>query len=201
MKKIVLCFIYIFIALFGYTYNCFSFNNSRAVFTASENKSIIENFIIIPLDLTASTKPRLDNNGEACALIKVRYAAKGVSFEGNIVGSCENKKGEYYVYMTSGSKRLVVKSLDFYPLDIDISAYFPKGLDGKKTYLLTIVGEKEKRQNLLIDYSPNFATVLVDNQLVNGTKGNVKLLLPVGAHEFIIAADGYYSENGTINLP
>ena len=37
-------------------------------------------------DLSASTNLRKDNNGEACALIKVMFPKAGAAFEGNLVG-------------------------------------------------------------------------------------------------------------------
>jgi hypothetical protein len=55
-------------------------------------------------DLSASTYERKDLNGQACALVKVQLAAYGAKFEGNVIGEVAYKTGEYWVYMTEGSR-------------------------------------------------------------------------------------------------
>ena len=44
------------------------------------------------------------------------------------------------------------------------------------------------------------AMVLVDNKLVKGSNGVAKTSLPIGQHSYIIACDGYESEEGTVKL-
>ena len=55
-------------------------------------------------------------------------------------------------------------------------------------------------QTLPIKYSPSSAMVLVDNKLVKGSNGVAKTRMPIGQHSFVVACDGYESEEGTVKL-
>ena len=74
-------------------------------------------------DLSASTYERKDLNGQACALVKVQLAAYGAKFEGNVIGDVAYKTGEYWVYMTEGSRELRIKHPNYLPLHITFSDY------------------------------------------------------------------------------
>ena len=41
---------------------------------------------VAPMDLSASTQPRNDLNGNPCALVKVQLATAGAAFEGSVIG-------------------------------------------------------------------------------------------------------------------
>lgn len=99
---------------------------------------IVKSFVEKPTDLSASTNVRNDINGTPCALVKVQIALQGVLFYGNIIGDVENKTNEYWVYMTTGSKRLQVKHEKYLPLDIEFSEYGIDKLGGKESYVLRI---------------------------------------------------------------
>lgn len=88
-------------------------------------------------DITASTNKRLDNNGKACALIKVVLPIQGASFEGNIIDNVINNGGEYWVYLTAGSKFLKIKHPEKIPLLINIEKY-GLSLEGSHTYELVV---------------------------------------------------------------
>ena len=75
------------------------------------------------MDLTASRYKRLDRNGVACALVKVQVPLEGVVFEGNVMGNVENKAGEYWVYITAGTKFFRIKHKSVTPLDVVLSDY------------------------------------------------------------------------------
>ena len=74
---------------------------------------------VAPMDLSASTQPWNDRNGNACALVKVQLATPGARFEGNVIGDVEFKTGEYWVYMSEGSYMLNVKHASFLPLFVN----------------------------------------------------------------------------------
>lgn len=168
---------------------------------APAQKLVIEGFKCSNGDLTASVNLRKDLNGDDCALVKVQLAAVGAKFEGNIVDPVLNKTDEYWVYLTRGSKQLVVKHPNYLPVNIEFSKYGINGLTAKTTYVLTLVKSApvEKTQKLTIHYTPSNATVLVDSKFVNGN-GLITLDLPLGAHNYVIAADGYSTSEGDIKL-
>ena len=175
-----------------------------AISSAIAQKLIVESFKLVPSDLTAQTQPRKDLNNRNCALIKVGLGLKGVQFEGNIIGNVENKTGEYWVYMPQGNSMLKVKHADYAPLMVSFADYGINRLESNRTYLLSLLGSGQQQaqqyQTLTIKYTPSSATVLVDNKIVKGLKGVAQTTLPIGQHSYVIACEGYDSEEGIIKL-
>lgn len=100
------------------------------------DKLVIDKLLYSTSDISGSTKPRLDANGKACALLKVSSPDKLI-FEGNVVGDVANKNGEYWVYLTEGSYLLTIKAEGKDPLKLNFRDYNLKGAVSKATYLLT----------------------------------------------------------------
>jgi len=105
---------------------------------AFSQKLTIESFELASSDLSASTNERLDLNEKPCALVKVRLTAAGITFDGNIIGSVDYKTGEYWVYMTEGSKNLKVMHNSLLPLELEFSDYNVTALLSRHTYVLTL---------------------------------------------------------------
>ena len=118
-------------------------------------------------DLSASQYRRKDLSGEACALVKVQLATADVGFEGNVIRPVEYKGGEYWVYMSKGSRELrikhMAKSPSFVPCHVSFSDYGIRNLESLTTYNLTLLlpqGTATKQtQKLTINYSPADAMV------------------------------------------
>ena len=166
-------------------------------------KLTVEKMEVAPMDLSASTQPRNDRNGNPCALVKVQLATQGASFEGSVIGDTEFKKGEYWVYMSAGSYMLNIKNSSFLPLFVNFRDYDIKRVEGKTTYVLTLLMPQglvpEQKQKLIINYTPKDAMVLIDSKPYTG-KGHVEEELPIGDHNYVIAATGYITAEGTIKL-
>jgi hypothetical protein len=109
----------------------------NANITYGQSFSIIS-FSNTASDLSAQTEPREDFNGVKCGLIKVRCVLDGVSFKGNVIGNVEHIDGEYWVYMSSGSKKLSIHHAKLLPLDIDFESIFNETIQPATTYLLTL---------------------------------------------------------------
>lgn len=60
-------------------------------------------------DILSADKQRQDANGMPCAVLRIILPEDKASFEGNIVGPSEYKNGEYWVYVSSGTKRVRIK--------------------------------------------------------------------------------------------
>lgn len=151
-------------------------------------------------DLSASTYERKDLNGTACALVKVLLPYPNVKFEGNIIPPVEYKTGEYWVYMSSGSQELRIKHPQAQPLHVIFSNYAINKVESKSTYNLSIqMPTILQTQKLTINYTPVTAMILVDSKLYKGN-GRVEVTLPVGSHNYIIAAEGYSTAEGSIKL-
>ena len=175
-----------------------------AISTVFAQKLTVESFKLAGSDLTAQTQPRKDLNDRNCALIKVGIGLQGVQFEGGIMGNVENKTGEYWVYMPQGNRQLKVKHANYAPVMVTFDDYGVEKLESNRTYELIITAsgstQVAQKQRLTIRYSPSSATVLVDNKMVKGTNGVAQTTLPVGQHSYIVACDGYESEEGTVKL-
>lgn len=170
--------------------------------TAGAQELTVKSLEVAPMDLSASTQPRNDLNGNPCALVKVQLAAGGASFEGNIIGDVAYSKGEYWVYMSAGSYMLNIKHGSFVPLFVNFRDYDIKKVEGKTTYVLTLLMPSnivEKKQKLIINYSPASAIVLVDSKTYQ-SDGHIEVELPVGSHDYQIAAVGYVTAEGSIKL-
>lgn len=102
-------------------------------------KLTVESFALAAADLSAATEQRLDLNEQPCALVKVQLAVRGAIFDGNCIGKTPFKAGEYWVYMTQGSQRLKVMHPNFLPLSVEFDDYGVPSLEGKHTYVLTLL--------------------------------------------------------------
>lgn len=166
-------------------------------------KLAVEKMEMMPMDLSASTQPRLDKNGNPCALVKVQLATSGASFEGNVIGDAVFRKGEYWVYMSAGSYILNIKHSSFLPLFVNFRDYDIKRVEGKTTYVLTLLMPQglvpEQTQKLTINYSPANAMVIIDSTPHQGN-GHLEVELPVGSHNYQIVAVGYASAEGSVKL-
>ena len=98
----------------------------------------VKRFEVATFDISASTEQRLDLNGDACALLKVQFPVEDIKFEGNVVGPCEFRSGEYWVYLTTGSRQLVVKHNRLMPTSIRFADHGVTSLEGKVTYIMQL---------------------------------------------------------------
>ena len=63
----------------------------------SAQELTVKSFNLAENDISAQTQPRKDLNDKNCALVKVGLGLQGAKFEGSIVGTVENRIGEYWV--------------------------------------------------------------------------------------------------------
>lgn len=164
----------------------------------------IKSFKVITSDLSAQTQPRKDLNDKNCAFVKVQFVGGISEIEGNVITPLIKHGNETWVYMPQGSRQMKVLTQSFLPVMVTFVDYGIEKLESNRTYVLILTKPmsiiEQKKQALIIKYSPSSATVLVDNKMVRGTNGVAKVVLPVGQHSYIVASDGYESEEGTVKL-
>ena len=172
-----------------------------AAFDVCGQELTVKSMEVAGFDLSASVHQRLDRNGNPCALVKVMLPVSGAQFEGNVLGEVENKSGEYWVYMSEGTKELRVKHPDYVAVHVYFNDYDIKSLKGKTTYMLTIVGTGNEvtYQTLTVSYAPANAIVMIGDSLCEGN-GLIELELPVGEYRYLIASQGYVTAEGTVKL-
>ena len=98
----------------------------------------VDGMRVLTNDLSASVYQRLDNNGHACALVKVVFPKADAQFEGNIIGTTEYRAGEYWVYLTAGTKFLKMKHAEHTPLMIRFGGDGFGPVESKKTYEIKV---------------------------------------------------------------
>ena len=164
----------------------------------------VKSFKLASSDLTAQTQPRKDLNNRNCAVVKVQFVGDILNVEGNVIMPLVKRNNETWVYMPQNTRQMKVITKNFLPLMVTFSNYGIERLESNRTYVLTLLSNNQQQaqqsQTLSIRYSPSFATVLVDNKMVKGMNGVAKTTLPVGQHSYIVACDGYDSEEGTVKL-
>lgn len=160
-------------------------------------------------DLSASIYERKDLNKQACALVKVQLAAYGAKFEGNVVGDVAYKTGEYWVYMTEGSRELRIKHPNYLPLHIIFSDYgINTGVKAKQTYNLVVVkpavyatnDDDDGTSYLIMTVTPKNSIVFIDDKLQTVNDGTMRIRLSYGQHRYRVDANGYATEQGTVEI-
>ena len=171
--------------------------------SASAQKLTVESMTVAGNDISASQYRKNDLTGKPCALVKVQMASSNAKFEGNVIPPTKYDAGEYWVYMTEGSKELRIKGDDFVPCHVVFSNFGVDKVKALQTYNLTLLlpqaAAKTQTQKLTINYSPADAMVLVDSKPYQG-KGRIEVKLPVGNHDYQVVAMGYIANSGSVNL-
>ena len=154
-------------------------------------------------DISASQYERKDLNGQACALVKVLLASPGALFEGNVIGDVAYKTGEYWVYLTAGTKELRIKHPQTQPLQVVFKEYGIEKVSAKVTYTLSVLlpgSENNVKQQFTIRYTPQDAIVIIDSKPYQGSQGVVTASLQTGQHDYLVTASGYEPVDGSIRL-
>ena len=99
---------------------------------------VVKRLASAEMDLSASTEMRRDLTGRPCALLKVQVPLRDMIFEGNVVGTCDYKGGEYWVYLTPGTKVLKVKHDTATPTFITFADHGILSLAAKTTYIMQL---------------------------------------------------------------
>nr|WP_294937497.1 formylglycine-generating enzyme family protein [uncultured Prevotella sp.] len=173
--------------------------------TVVAQELMVKSFVLAPTDITAQTEGRKDLNGDACALVKISFVGDVLDVEGNVIKPLVKRNNETWAFMTQDSRQMKVVTKDYLPLMVTFGDYGIERLQGNRTYVLTLTkpsgsSETQQMQTLTIKYSPITASVLVDNKFIKGSDGVANTSLPIGQHSYIIACDGYESEEGMVKL-
>ena len=175
-----------------------------AISSAFAQELTVKSFKLAGSDLTAQTQPRKDLNDRNCALIKVQFVGDILNVEGNVIMPLVKRNNETWVYMPQNTRQMKVITKNYLPLMVTFADYDIERLESNRTYVLTLLSnnlqQAQQSQTLTIKYMPTNATVLVDNKMVKGTNGVARTTLPIGQHSYIVACDGYESEEGTVKL-
>jgi hypothetical protein len=111
------------------------------IFTLSQGQAQtikVKSFRAEPNDLTARvTAPVKDQNGEYCALIKVRTTLKDFHFDGDMNGLFKIKQdvGEIWIYLPQKSRRLSIKHADY---GVIANYIYPESITEASVYIMEL---------------------------------------------------------------
>ena len=175
----------------------------------------VKDFYYAENDLTARTHgtSEEDQNGNLCALIKVRTTEKGMwTFDVGMLGvtktEMQNEKhsAEIWVYVPFGVTRMTIQHeklgiVDRWPFPCNIEkgcTYVMELTTGKVT---TIVEEEVHEGYLLFQLDPPDAMLEVNDQMWPvSTSGTAKKLMNFGTYSYRVQALNYHTEVGKVTI-
>ena len=95
--------------------------------------------VVLTTDPMTTAIQRYDNNGDICALVKVIVPGNEVTFEGNVVGTCEFKTSEYWCYLSPNTRFLKIKYPNMDPLMVDFHKHIGMGVQSRRIYEIHII--------------------------------------------------------------
>lgn len=113
------------------------------VFAAQGQEYKVASMSIDQMDLTARTNKRIDNNGTACAVLKIFVPDKITKVEGNIIGPIESDGIQKLVYVTAGSKQINLLFENHYPLRIVFDDYNIPTVSERMVYVIKLTEDGE----------------------------------------------------------
>lgn len=173
-----------------------------------QSKMSVAHFQMVPTDLTAIQNGTtcLDQNGDKCALIKVKTTQKNFSFD---VGSLGVQKvvyhtAEVWVYIPYGSKKITIS----HPLLGQIDYHFRVPIEKGRTYhmdlttntVVTSVFDEKHSGRLILHIQPQRAMVGLDGRVETITNGVIDQKVFFGAHQYRISAERYHDLVDTITV-
>lgn len=173
---------------------------------------VVESFRLDESDLTANRAGTtvLDWSGQKCALIKVETTEQGFSFDvGSLaVRDTQQKKGEIWVYVPEGVKRITISHQQLGVLrDYDLG----QTLKRAKTYIMklttgevqTTIRQARTSQYVVFQLTPPNAVVELDGELLSTSGGTATKMMRFGTYGYRVNAPDYKPEVGkvTVNDP
>ena len=161
---------------------------------------VVKRLASAEMDLSASTEMRRDLTGRPCALLKVQVPLRDMIFEGNVVGTCDYKGGEYWVYLTPGTKVLKVKHDTATPTFITFADHGIPSLAAKTTYIMQLEAPRSQQsmEEVTFKVTPSQAIIVVDNVEHVVDNGLLKISLSCGTHRCTVFAIGYQTQSEDI---
>lgn len=164
-------------------------------------------------DHISGAERKKDFNGNYCALVKVQVLDNIQRVEGNKIGSIVNRGVEKWVYMCRKSRNMRIHFQNHLPVRVVFGNYKVTELESNRVYELVIeIPDAQKtqpidyqppvsntKQQFVLNYTPENATVLIDSKPYPGN-GRIDVQLPTGEHTYLIAALGYSTAEGAFKL-
>ncbi len=148
--------------------------------------------------------PKEDQNGEKCAIVKISTTETGFKFEGDATGITDviRKTGEYWVYVSEGAKRLVIKhnklGVKRYVYSEPIRMATSYELILHLGIIKTTIIDADLTEFLVFESTPSDADVYIDNKFKGTTPFQAEIRF--GEHSYRIEKDLYHNESGILEI-
>ncbi len=165
----------------------------------------IQSVTLQPLDKTAIMQPCLDNNGDTCALLKIKTDnLEGIVFSNpNQYMNVRYEDGIYYVYIPSISRKLDFQHKDYIPFQLDLADYGFRRLKNGKTYLVLLEVSKKSEINssIVLKVEPSSAQVTFDDEnLKLSNTGIYEIPVSAGKHSYLIRSENHQMQNNSVSI-
>lgn len=175
-----------------------------SLITKGQNMTV-KSVALQPNDQTAIQYACLDNNGDTCALLKIKTnRLDGIEFSNpNQYIKVDYKDGFYSVYVPTVTRKLDFLHKDFMPVQIDLADYGYRKLRAGRTYLIILDSHRisELKSSVLIKVEPKNSKIIIDEQNYNAnSNGIIELPISSGKHHYTVLADNYSSQNGDFTI-
>ena len=136
------------------------------------------------MDITARTNPRVDLNGDLCAVIKVSAPGEIIKVHGNVIGDIVKTGKDYWIYCTAGTKQIQFLFNDYNSINIDFSEYGINNLESASTIDMKLMDVVYENEDILIQVALKYyasklfkAAIKILNPLVERGNTNAQILL------------------------
>lgn len=139
----------------------------------------------LTMDRSAQTQPRMDLNGEKCALVKLILLMPDIGLEGNVVGTPEFRKGEYWIYVTPKTKMLKIKHSKYMPCLVDFSKFKIPQVESGVTYelIVEVINDDPEEIRRLKEYAQE-----MDSRLLS-LQDSLQMVTETDQHKFYRAIE------------
>lgn len=166
---------------------------------------VVKSVSLQPNDMAAIEQPCFDQNGDTCALLKIKTDnLEGIEFSNpNQYIKKNYSAGIYYVYVPAINRKLDLLHKDYMPIQVDMSNYGYRRLRGGKTYLITLDAPKKTdlMSSIIIKVEPKQSQITFDEQTYEAHQnGTFEFPVQTGNHIYEVAAQNYHSQKGSINI-
>ncbi len=176
---------------------------------AQDNTIKVVDFYLNENDLAANMHGSIvyDQNGEKCALIKIRTNQIGFSFDVGMLGVTKTvqKTGEIWVYVPEGVKHITLYHTNLASLKYD----FKQPLQRAKTYILelqakeifNVVDDKTKVGTINLEIYPPTANIVINAIPVKlDQEGKEQVQLYYGRYTYELSDPNYYPVSGLLKI-
>ena len=165
----------------------------------------IKSVSLQPSDKTAVIQPCLDNNGDTCALLKIKTDnLEGLKFSNpNQYIKTSYNEGIYSVYLPELSRKLDFQHKDYMPIQLNMADYGFRKLRKGKTYLVVLDAPKKAdlKSSIILKIEPQTASVTFDKKVLESSEnGTYEIPVTAGTYSYIVTDENYLLKEGSISV-